>query len=116
MRVILAKGKEESVILPALGTPVKDVWLLAFNVNIPLIKKEGDPTTDIGLEIETSNSHNFLESDENCSGTIHPSSFSKTNDFPQLDDLANNNSSLQLNDLRDSSHLNDLHGCMISLL
>ncbi|RHZ79525.1 hypothetical protein Glove_144g142 [Diversispora epigaea] len=111
MRVILAKGKEESVILPALGTPVKDVWILAFNVNIPLIKKEGDPTTNIGLEIETSNSDNFLESDENCSGTIHPSSFSQTNNFTQLNDLANNfsftNSSLQLNYLRGSPQVND---------
>ncbi|RHZ79531.1 hypothetical protein Glove_144g145 [Diversispora epigaea] len=42
MRVIFAKKEKESVILPTLGNPVKDVRILAFNVNIPLIKKEDD--------------------------------------------------------------------------
>ena len=52
------------------------------------------------MEIEKSNSDNFLESNENCSGTIHPG---QTNNFLQLNDLVNNfsftNSSLQLNGL-----------------
>ncbi|CAG8508436.1 4863_t:CDS:2 [Diversispora eburnea] len=79
-----------------LDTPVKGVWILAFNVNIPLIKKEEDPVknvnqtttnNNVGLEIETSNSGNFLESNENCSETIYPGSSSQTNNFPQLNDL-----------------------------
>ncbi|CAG8448029.1 4671_t:CDS:2 [Diversispora eburnea] len=68
-------------------------------------KKRGRPkkdTTNIGLGIETSNSNNFLESNENCSGTIHPGSYSQTNNILQLNDLVNNfsftNSSLQSND------------------
>ncbi|RHZ79527.1 hypothetical protein Glove_144g140 [Diversispora epigaea] len=70
-------------------------------------KKRGRP------KIEKINRITNIETSN--SGKIHPSSFSQTNNFPQLNDLVNNfsftNNSLQLDDfsfIRGSPQVNNL--------
>ncbi|RHZ79560.1 hypothetical protein Glove_144g138 [Diversispora epigaea] len=85
MPALLSKRKKESVIRLALDTIVKGVLIWALNVNISLIKKEGDPVT-------SSSPLSFTN------GSLQVNNFSFTNSSPQVNDFSFTNGFLQVND------------------